>query len=521
MDKNAYRFPTLGELMNAFVKASGLMARKNSKSKVFDESQKKAMQMKLKRLADETSKLDDQLEDVKTILAELLYEVIPEPRFIYAIIASIDDVLVQYKDLIRNEGTYSHYLDSIRWMIYSRGIERIITSIVKNGLSYNLLKINLIFPSDIDWWLPTFEGEKIDWPIKKAWQWIYDYVGLSQRQFHLSSKPNFKEERNLENAQRWVTDKQFPSTNAMIDCLDDALIEINTKNSISNSEIISFKIIIFLSRVSTYAFKLLNDTYGYIFSECISRCLLEQFSTLKEEIGYIFLACGSINYNYKDIVKRDALIFDYVSFYWSERSRKLLESIRLYDDKIKEVFKGKKEVKHAFDSSNISKHIPLFEINALIRNHEDRFNFKPSMIYVKLLLEGLKLKRKPKSIDEIIKYENNVNLNGFKNVLAWVVQWSYANYFYNKNDYNKSYFYYKKAFYLSKYSVGHDQYLLVNQYIEICAKNKKYREFKKGLAWAKYLNIPIRWLRNMDNPESEENVKFLYSWFMICNYCKF
>lgn len=400
MDKNAYRFPTLGELMNAFIKASGLMARKNSKSKVFDESQKKAMQMKLKRLADETSKLDDQLEDIKTILAELLYEVIPEPRFIYAVMASIDDVLVQYKDLIRNEGTYSLYLDSIRWMIYSRGIERIITSIVKNSLSYNLLKINLILPDDIDWWLPSFEEDKIDWPIKKIWQWIYNYVDLSQRQFHLSSDPNFKEERNLENAQRWVNDKQFPSIHAMIDCLDDALIEINNKTQkiISKSEIVSFKIILFLSRVSTYAFKIINENYGHVFLKDISISLLEQLFYLKEEVGELYLKCDSINGKVKNIVKRDTLVYECVCLYWSARSYKLLQHIKLYDVEIKEIFKDKKtnkDLRTIFNSSDLSKYISTFYINSLIRNYEDKFDRKPSMIYVEFLLEGLRLKKKP------------------------------------------------------------------------------------------------------------------------------
>lgn len=104
--------------------------------------------------------------------------------------------------------------------------------------------------------------------------------------------------------------------------------------------------------------------------------------------------------------------------------------------------------------------------------------------------------------------------------MEWVFQWSYANYYYMKNAYVKSFDYYKKAFYLSKYSVGKDQCLLVNQYIEICAKNKNYREFKKGVSWAKYLDIPVRWLRNIDDPESEENLKYIYSWFAICNYSK-
>ncbi|MEQ5160664.1 hypothetical protein ABN196_08385 [Proteus terrae] len=386
--------------MNAFIKASGLMARKNSKSKVFDESQKKAMQMKLKRLADETSKLDDQLEDIKTILAELLYEVIPEPRFIYAVMASIDDVLVQYKDLIRNEGTYSLYLDSIRWMIYSRGIERIITSIVKNSLSYNLLKINLILPDDIDWWLPSFEEDKIDWPIKKIWQWIYNYVDLSQRQFHLSSDPNFKEERNLENAQRWVNDKQFPSIHAMIDCLDDALIEINNKTQkiISKSEIVSFKIILFLSRVSTYAFKIINENYGHVFLKDISISLLEQLFYLKEEVGELYLKCDSINGKVKNIVKRDTLVYECVCLYWSARSYKLLQHIKLYDVEIKEIFKDKKtnkDLRTIFNSSDLSKYISTFYINSLIRNYEDKFDRKPSMIYVEFLLEGLRLKKKP------------------------------------------------------------------------------------------------------------------------------
>ncbi len=53
---------------------------------------------------------------------------------------------------------------------------------------------------------------------------------------------------------------------------------------------------------------------------------------------------------------------------------------------------------------------------------------------------------------------------------------------------------FQAAFENAKYRAGKNQYKLVNQYVEVAAKNDDRRGFKKGIEWAQYLDI-------MDRPE--------------------
>ena len=64
------------------------------------------------------------------------------------------------------------------------------------------------------------------------------------------------------------------------------------------------------------------------------------------------------------------------------------------------------------------------------------------------------------------------------------------------------------AFTQAKYRAGKNQYKLVNQYLEACAKNNRKGKFKKGLEWSNYLGIQVRWLR--DQEQTEENIDFAF-----------
>ena len=61
---------------------------------------------------------------------------------------------------------------------------------------------------------------------------------------------------------------------------------------------------------------------------------------------------------------------------------------------------------------------------------------------------------------------------------------------------------------LAKYSAGQNQYEIVNQFIELAAKNNNWKSFKKGVFWANYLGISVRWLRK-DEP-TEENLRGVF-----------
>ncbi|MEZ8616358.1 hypothetical protein AB6D33_10940 [Vibrio splendidus] len=515
-------FPTIGDLIRGIFNASGLLARKNSEERIINESNKKTIQMKLKRLSDETSRLDDQLNELLSLLTDLLYEVIRDEKVVLAIMASLDDVLAQYKDLIREEGTYLSYSDSVKWLIYSRGLERLVISINKNQLAFNISQSNFNFPKDFRWYLPTFSEEGVVWPIKKVWLWIYSEMGMSQRQFHLiSGKHAEQQERYLENVQRWSCDRQLPSTNAMLDCLDRSLYLLKTDKNINVSECQekSFRTALLIARISTYVFKSIQTHFGNHFTKSITRTISVQYNRLKKESEDIRGICKKVNDLSSNIPKNitDNLIFDAVTQYWYNKSDKIIKYSHLNKNEIISLSKNNK-LPSRHKIRQIRNQVGEFMLSSLLRQYKIDFIMMPSQDFGNLYFEGLSIKKGPKSIEEIVSYRNKLINKNLIEQLEWLVNWSYANYYYRIESFSDAYPYYKMAFEQGKYSAGKNQYMLVNQYIEICAKNNKLKDFKKGISWANYLGLDVRWLRNMEDPESEGSIKLLYALFSKARY---
>ena len=128
---------------------------------------------------------------------------------------------------------------------------------------------------------------------------------------------------------------------------------------------------------------------------------------------------------------------------------------------------------------------------------------------------GRKL-RKNATWEEIQAFEKRAEKQSLTTELAWVIEWIKATYYYRKQDYKNSHKHYSSAFELGKYTAGQLQYLLVNQYVESCAKTENLVKFKKGVAWAKYIGLEIRFIR--DKPETEEVLEFAYTMLKFGNY---
>lgn len=89
-----------------------------------------------------------------------------------------------------------------------------------------------------------------------------------------------------------------------------------------------------------------------------------------------------------------------------------------------------------------------------------------------------------------------------------MVPWQYSSYYYRSGRYAEAYPFIQEAYERAQYCAGDNQYLIVNQYIELSAKNNKWKEFTRGIQWATYLGIEVRWLRK-DSP-TKENLKFVF-----------
>ena len=97
-----------------------------------------------------------------------------------------------------------------------------------------------------------------------------------------------------------------------------------------------------------------------------------------------------------------------------------------------------------------------------------------------------------------------------------MIPWLRAVYYYRREDFEAAMSEYQVAFDAAKYRAGRLQYHLVNQYVEVAAKNDKMRCFRKGIEWAQYLGVQIRWLR--DDEPTEEKLDFVYGMLKMARY---
>jgi len=93
MENNTATFPTLGEFVREIFNITGLLAGKDKSSSILSDSEKKKLQTKLKRLADESSKIDGKLDELLDSLKLLLEKALGEERIVCMVLEAVEDLL--------------------------------------------------------------------------------------------------------------------------------------------------------------------------------------------------------------------------------------------------------------------------------------------------------------------------------------------------------------------------------------------------------------------------------------------
>ncbi len=148
-------------------------------------------------------------------------------------------------------------------------------------------------------------------------------------------------------------------------------------------------------------------------------------------------------------------------------------------------------------------------------SHKGRW--APNPEFPRLLKKGFSLKNDPNTTRAKAKtFRRKLHASNLENHLCWLSSWIEAACAYREEQFSEAMHHFEKAFTQAKYRAGSYQYKLVNQYLESCAKNNQKGKFKKGLEWANYLGIEIRWLR--DKEQTKENIDFAFFVFRKANY---
>ncbi len=522
MTMTKYVFPTLGEAVKFVFNSTGLLAQKHNQSEILDdEAKKKNIQTKLKRLAKEDGDLDKILADLEVNFIGLVYEATQDPRVSEALLASLGDLYQSYRATLSDEGTYLSKKETVKWLIEYRLADLIIKSAHKYALMYGATVSCLKAPCEIDWWLPTFSGDQVCWPLERAWRWIYQECGTSQSRFHNPSDIDGRASQNLENVSRWFNRGRLPSWGALQKNFEYSVEQLASCSDkrygrkLSAEDVHSFTCILFLARLSTDIFQQINSAFGSNFIQRLvvqmkaqNRRMVKFNQELKEQILVELLTIGPLTTQ-----QYYEFWFQEVDVYWRQYDQYLIQDSSVFQSILIE---RKGEPFSLSEVKRLRRQFDPYFLAMCLRIQQEQIDSDKTG-FLQYYMDGGRLRKlSTLSLTDIQEYQRNINDAGHGDTLKWMVEWMFATYFYRKDDHRLALGHYKKAFELSKHSLGGDTYLLVNQFAECCAKNDKWREFKKLVAWACHQKVEIRWHRGFD--ESEDAVKGAFDMLKIANY---
>jgi len=516
-------FATQGELTKLAYDAFGVLPRKGARrtSKEasrdgIDETQKKAIQKQLARLAEEEGGLLSNFGQVIQTLSSILTAYLPSIQIMSAIGDPLDDLLDAYSRLVREEGTYLSKAETLRYFISTKAIPLLVVSLNQSLLKHRIADMALDTPEDKFWYLPTVtEDGSLVLPLEKVMRWVYARCDLSQTQFHYPGKnprsDNRTLQQNLDNAIKWTRGPRLPALPALFRNFEESLAALAQSGREIPKELqVSVLVALMVARVSSYLAREITGAYDhqYLADVCNQfrdyalwiaddvnefKAVLEEQIRQEEsrEIAQVIWFAGWDRY----------WDFFYTRLRGAAGTFQRLQETALGED-------GIEELKGQYGP------FAVLSIQDLIQRHSA---FSPPHGFAELLFKGFDLKGSPATqLNQIDDYATQVSSYGLDEQLCWMVPWLRGVYHYRKEEFEAAMPHFHAAFENAKYRAGKNQYKLVNQYVEVAAKNDDRRGFKRGIEWAQYLGIQVRWLR--DDEPTEEKMDYVYHMLKIARY---
>lgn len=513
-------FATQGELVKLAYDAFGVLPRKEATQHDFDEKAKKAIQKQLGRLANEEGHLASNYGEVIQTLSYILTDYLPSPRIMGALGNTLGDVHDVYNELVRSEGTYLNKAESLRYFISIKAVPLIVVSLNQSLLRFKIADFEINTPDDEFWYLPSFgENGKLTMPLEKVMRWAYQLCSTSQTQFHYPGKKAASSDaalqNNLDNAINWTRGTKLPALAALIKNFDDsfkAMAEHGREVPMQTQ--VSILTALVFARVASYIAREILKAYD-------AHYLMEVCSQFRDYSLWIAEDVNEFKVEVQPIMQRQespeaglAIWLHAYDSYWKFFYAKADEAVdalqRLHDARPDQPIRA--DVLAALTS----KYGP-FAVCTRMDLAQRNMAFSPPESFVEMVGLGFKLKRDSRTqLAQINEYAAQVSAYGLEEHLCWMEPWLRAVYHYRKEDFKTAMSHYQTAFDNAKYRAGKQQYDLVNQYVEVAAKNESIRCFKKGIDWAQYLGIKVRWLR--DDEPTEEKLDFVYSMLRIARY---
>lgn len=513
----AIGFPTQGKLIKFAFDATGILPRKRGEVDGLSETEKKSIQTALKRLTSEDGKFNDLSGKMIQKLAFIVAGSITNAKIVLAMGDIAFDLFDVHQEVVRDDGSYLTTTETVRWFTSSYVIHRLVLSVNKHLLRYNIPAEGFLVPDDHYWFLPTIEGDTVTWPLKKVMDWAYAICATNQKNFYCpgsnTSDCSFEQRQNLENAENWLAGKNFPSWHALrwnfsrsLDLLRSRG-EADHRREISEQSRQSITVALFIARVATYVCREIQAHFGndYLFE------LVQQYQRYSAWMADD-LAC--LAHGVEDHMSQNSLPSEAADAVWWSLSERywswFAERAAHFSHTLDKISAGGNSDKIPEETTrSLIGHYGRFTVSTLLEFIERQQRYQPPEGFAEAICTGFELKSNVDATDaDIDLFSAKIKEWKVEALLSWIEPWLRAVVRYRREDFEGAFCCLQIALDRAKYCAGREQYNLVNQYVELSAKTDRWREFKKGIEWAQYLGIEIRFLRKDDPTEGNLRAVF-------------
>ena len=501
-------FPTQGELIRFAFRFSGVLPEKQDASLARGVTRNNVRRA-IDRLALDDGKLEENFERLLRTLSELVSEHVEWPPVRQALGDVLGNLLEEYQTLLSTEGTFLSKRETVRWLIRDRWTSQVATTLARSAAQWHPSVFLPLRPAGDTWFLPDFDGTGVVWPMRKALDWLYETAGVSRTQFHYpgrdADESDPQRRRDLENAENWASGRSLPSAPALRHSLQQALADRPEVLAALNdpSKLQCVQAVLFLARGSTAVWQAIVTAYGTEFAAQVRHLFLRQWRLLMNEMAKV-----------ERQIARDARAQGVAPDHPDLRGDVFQEwaaRIRYRSDRAQQELQGHINATGRFPAEDVLQQLAVdhgeFPVEFLTHSHRLGSLHECPPHFAEAFGEWERLRQVDShSLEDVEAFAARLRAKGLAEILCWMPPWLRFIRAYRAGDHEQAWSSIGQAYESARYRAGRPQYEIVNQFVEMAAKRGDAATFRRGVHWARYIGLQIRWIR--DAPLTRKNLQF-------------
>lgn len=500
-------FPTQGELIRFAFRFSGVLPEKGDASLTRGVTRNNVRRA-IDRLALDDGKLEENFERLLRTLSELVGEHVEWPPVRQALGDVLGNVLEEYQSLLGDEGTFLSKRETVRWLIRDRWTSQVVTTLARSAAKWHPSVFLPMRPAGDSWFLPDFDDTGVVWPLSKALYWLYETAGVSQTQFHYPQRDvaesNTERQRHLENAQNWTRGRSLPSAPALRNSLQQALDHRPESLGVLDDPVQRqcIQTVLFLARGSTAIWQAIVTEYGTEFATQVRDLYLRQWRLLMNEMTSV-----------ERQIAREARVHGVAPDHPDLRSdvfQRWAEETRHRSDRAQQELQRHVSATGRFPANSVLQQLAVdhgeFPVEFLTHSHRlGRIHECPPH-FAEAFGEWERLRQLDShAFEDVDAFAARLQERGLAEILCWMPPWLRFMRAYRAGEHDQAWASIGLAYESARYRAGRPQYEIVNQFVEMAAKRGDTAAFRRGVHWARYIGLQIRWIR--DAPLTRKNLQ--------------